>query len=206
MGDRYGSDRLEAACARALRLGNPVRKSVEAILKSGLDKIALPEEVEAKTITHENIRGGAYFDREETKAKSDEEIEACYLEEERVAIIKEPAVHRTCVPSEDGAKQDRPAISGRIEAGPTGPSLNAPSSLAATLPALLGRLQRLWAQPLATERKEPHDAPLQSRVSPPSQRTWGHTRVQTAGSRSWVRGMSYVVLKGREGDRGAWMM
>jgi transposase len=204
MGDRYGDLRLEAACARALRIGNPVRKSVEAILKSGLDKVALPDEVEAKTIAHDNIRGGAYFDREETKAKSDDEIEARYLEEERIAIIKEPEVNRTCAASEGGSKQERLDVVGPVEVGPTGPLLKAPATPAATLPALLGRLQMLWTRPLATARGEPRDAHRQRRISHPVKSAWCHVRVEAGVSLSLEKRMSRTVLKGRHGGHKAW--
>jgi len=62
---RYGTPRTEAACARALAIGNPTRKSVEAILKSGLDRLTLTDEPANTNVTdHENIRGGAYYDKE----------------------------------------------------------------------------------------------------------------------------------------------
>lgn len=86
MGERYGKERLEAACERALRIGNPTRKSVEAILKSGLDRAPPRERAESKTVVHENIRGGAYFDREERAKAELDEMESRYLEEERLAI------------------------------------------------------------------------------------------------------------------------
>jgi hypothetical protein len=90
MGERHGSERLEAACGRALAIGNPTARSVEAILKSGLEKMPLAEEVEPRLVAHENIRGGDYFDRgEAAPSREEEEIEARYLEEERQAIIHE---------------------------------------------------------------------------------------------------------------------
>jgi transposase len=73
MTKHYGAERVEAACARALHIGNPTRKSVESILKSGLYKVALPQAVESKGVVHENIRGGAYFDREEVAMTTEEE-------------------------------------------------------------------------------------------------------------------------------------
>ncbi len=91
MGEKYGDERLDAACARALAIGNPTLRSVQGILKSGLEKVALAEEVESKPVMHENIRGGAYFDREEVEQASRiGEIEALYLDEERFAIMNEP--------------------------------------------------------------------------------------------------------------------
>jgi len=91
LGERYGEERLEAACARALGVGNPTYKTVESMLKRGLDKVKPAEEMEAKAVVHENIRGGAYFDREELDAASAAgEIEARYWDEERFAIMNEP--------------------------------------------------------------------------------------------------------------------
>jgi transposase len=60
----FGATRTEAACARALAIGSPTRKSVSMILKRGLDQLDVDEEVEPTTapITHENVRGGTYFD------------------------------------------------------------------------------------------------------------------------------------------------
>ena len=64
---QHGHPRTEAACARALAIGNPTRKSVEAILKRGLDRVPLAEEsaVNETPAAHENIRGGDYFDKKE---------------------------------------------------------------------------------------------------------------------------------------------
>jgi transposase len=96
MGERYGEERLEAACERALAINNPTYKTVESILKNGLDKVKRAEEVEAKPVVHENIRGGAYFDREEQEAARDaDEIEARYLEDERFAIMNESTADTT---------------------------------------------------------------------------------------------------------------
>jgi len=62
---KYGRERTEAACRRALTIGAPTRKSVEAILRRGLDRVALLEEPAPTLVAHDNIRGGDYFDREE---------------------------------------------------------------------------------------------------------------------------------------------
>lgn len=91
MAEVYGPQRLEAACCRALHIGNPTRKTVVAILKNGMDKVPLGSEPAAPVIVHENIRGGAYFDRGEGASEGDDEIESHYLEEERIAIMMEPA-------------------------------------------------------------------------------------------------------------------
>ncbi|MFT6309458.1 MAG: transposase [Halioglobus sp.] len=58
----YGAERLESACERALLLGTKRYKSVESILKHGLDKLdpvadtdpVLPDD-------HDNIRGPSYY-------------------------------------------------------------------------------------------------------------------------------------------------
>ena len=59
---RYGEVRLEAACARAMRVGARSFRHVDSILKNGLDHVVL---VDAPTIEspldHENVRGGAYY-------------------------------------------------------------------------------------------------------------------------------------------------
>jgi len=59
---RYGPERLEVACERALRVGARSYRHVDSILKHGLDRApiedtssaALPED-------HENIRGPGYY-------------------------------------------------------------------------------------------------------------------------------------------------
>jgi transposase len=63
LGDRYGGDRLERACARAVRHRAFTYRSVEAILKNNLDRVddqaatqqggALP--------AHPNVRGSSYY-------------------------------------------------------------------------------------------------------------------------------------------------
>jgi transposase len=62
LGKRYPVDRLEAACARALLLKAYSYKSVESILKTSLDKQAVPESAASgKPVLHYNIRGGEYY-------------------------------------------------------------------------------------------------------------------------------------------------
>jgi transposase len=65
LGKAYGDDRLEAACRRALKLGAISYKSVQSILKHGLDRQALldiDEETDtAEPIAHPNIRGAGYY-------------------------------------------------------------------------------------------------------------------------------------------------
>jgi len=64
LGKAYGNDRLEAACSRALAVGTHSYKSVQSILKHGLDQQPLPEtgeKQEPPSIEHENIRGSKYY-------------------------------------------------------------------------------------------------------------------------------------------------
>jgi hypothetical protein len=146
LGESYGSERLEAACGHALAIHNPTYKSVVAILKTGLDKVAVAEQPEAKTVVHENIRGGDYFDRGEAKTTSnDDAIEARYLEEERLSIMNQPQV------------EGRREAPGPVAVGSAAlESATSPSAFK-TLPAMLERLRTLWTRPAtsscgATER------------------------------------------------------
>ena len=60
---RYGEDRLEAACRRALHIGSARYKSIESILRHGLDREPLPEPRQpARPIDHTNVRGSEYYD------------------------------------------------------------------------------------------------------------------------------------------------
>jgi transposase len=75
---QYGHERTEAACKRALAIGAPTRKSVEAILKRGLDRAPLDEpDAAPRIVVHENIRGGDYFDKKENgddPGRNDQEV------------------------------------------------------------------------------------------------------------------------------------
>jgi len=63
---RYSSERVEAACGRALILKAYSCKSVESILKTHLDKQQLLESsCQEKPIIHYNIRGRQYYQQEE---------------------------------------------------------------------------------------------------------------------------------------------
>jgi hypothetical protein len=60
---RYCPERLEAACGRALVIRGYSYKSIESILKHGLDKQSLPADEtgnRARPIVHSNIRGKQY--------------------------------------------------------------------------------------------------------------------------------------------------
>lgn len=62
LGKRYGSERLEAACRRALAIESLSYKSVESILKHNLDQKPLPErQPELPAIDHQNVRGPEYY-------------------------------------------------------------------------------------------------------------------------------------------------
>jgi transposase len=61
LGKRYGQERLEAACKRALFMKAYSYKSVESILKNNLDGRELPSEIHSVPVTHENIRGNVYY-------------------------------------------------------------------------------------------------------------------------------------------------
>jgi transposase len=61
LGKRYGTERLEAACRRAIRIGACSYKSLESILKHALDQQPLPgPPAAAPVITHGHIRGAQY--------------------------------------------------------------------------------------------------------------------------------------------------
>ncbi len=62
LGKRYGDRRLEAACARALAIRGLSYRSVESILKTGLDHEPLPEATAlVPARTHEFVRGPGYY-------------------------------------------------------------------------------------------------------------------------------------------------
>ncbi|MCG6535800.1 MAG: IS21 family transposase, partial [Syntrophales bacterium LBB04] len=62
LGKRYSPQRLESACERAVSIKSYSYKSVESILKKGLDKLSVQsEQIEKEPIDHSNIRGKEYF-------------------------------------------------------------------------------------------------------------------------------------------------
>jgi transposase len=69
LGDkRYGRERLEAACSRSLAIQSYSYKSVESILKKGLDQQPLatgPAKTQSASAMHNNIRGKDYYRQEE---------------------------------------------------------------------------------------------------------------------------------------------
>jgi len=58
---KYGAERVEVACGRAVSVGARSYRHVESILKHGLDRLAPPEVAGATRLTHENIRGRSYY-------------------------------------------------------------------------------------------------------------------------------------------------
>ena len=63
IGEKYGAERTELACARAVRLGARSYKTVANILALNRESIPLPgdEPSEATVIVHENVRGPGYY-------------------------------------------------------------------------------------------------------------------------------------------------
>jgi hypothetical protein len=62
LGTRYGNDRLEAACKRALPAGICSYKGVKNILDAKLDRLEPEAEPDPATHTaHANIRGESYY-------------------------------------------------------------------------------------------------------------------------------------------------
>jgi len=62
LGKHHGTERLEKAAKRALKLGTLSYQSIESILKYRLEDQPLPESVPTPSvIAHEHLRGGDYF-------------------------------------------------------------------------------------------------------------------------------------------------
>ena len=62
LGKSHGDGRLEAACARALSINACRYKSIESILKKGLDPLQSPAQPERTLeIDHDNRRGAGYY-------------------------------------------------------------------------------------------------------------------------------------------------
>lgn len=64
LGQKYGEQRLENACARALWAGARSYKHVESILKNGLDQIAFnqpQDQPKQLYFVHDNVRGAQYY-------------------------------------------------------------------------------------------------------------------------------------------------
>lgn len=62
LGKEYGPERLEAACTRALAVNTLTFKSIDSMLKRGLDKLPPPQKApEHPPLDHDNIRGPEYY-------------------------------------------------------------------------------------------------------------------------------------------------
>ena len=62
LGKEYGPERLEGACTRALATNTINFKSIDSILKRGLDKLPPPQKPqELPPLEHDNIRGPEYY-------------------------------------------------------------------------------------------------------------------------------------------------
>jgi transposase len=62
LGERYGAERVEAACRRALAVRAFSYRSLESILKSGLDRQPLPAQRPLRVHRrHDNLRGAGYY-------------------------------------------------------------------------------------------------------------------------------------------------
>ena len=63
LGKKYGEERLESACARALHLRALSYKTIESILKTGSETLPLRKKANAPELPlfHDNIRGPGYY-------------------------------------------------------------------------------------------------------------------------------------------------
>jgi len=61
LADKFGRDRLDAACRRALEINARSCSSLQSILKNGLESKPRTRATEEPAITHPNIRGADYF-------------------------------------------------------------------------------------------------------------------------------------------------
>jgi transposase len=61
LGKGVGAERLEAACARALRWGTCSYRSIKSILDKGLERLPIEVELPLASPPHENVRGQTYY-------------------------------------------------------------------------------------------------------------------------------------------------
>jgi transposase len=62
LGQRYSTERVEAAAARALATGAGSYQRVKSMLERGLDRQPLASPAPRPPVAHDNLRGAAYFD------------------------------------------------------------------------------------------------------------------------------------------------
>lgn len=58
---KYGDNRLEQACKKAIEIGNPCRASVKSLLQTRLDNTPVDDESDTPDLSHQNIRGAKYY-------------------------------------------------------------------------------------------------------------------------------------------------
>lgn len=61
LGERYGNERLNKACAKALVVGATRYQQVESILKNKLEEVPIQTTTTASLPAHDNIRGANYY-------------------------------------------------------------------------------------------------------------------------------------------------
>jgi transposase len=62
LGKRYGNDRLERACTKALKLNIASYKRIENMLDNGRDRVPVPDDpVPCPVAGHVNVRGAGYY-------------------------------------------------------------------------------------------------------------------------------------------------
>lgn len=61
LAERYSTERVEAACRRALGMKATSYRSIKCMLEKGFDRLPLPEVDERPPLQHDNIRGSSYY-------------------------------------------------------------------------------------------------------------------------------------------------
>jgi len=65
LGKRYGNERVDKACSKALKLNIVGYRHIESMLRHGRDKLPWPDEVKPHVVVdHDNIRGAAYYQQQ----------------------------------------------------------------------------------------------------------------------------------------------
>jgi transposase len=62
LGKRYGNDRVDRACSRALKMNIVGYRHIESMLKTGRDRIPMADETQDHpVVAHDNLRGAGYY-------------------------------------------------------------------------------------------------------------------------------------------------
>jgi len=62
LGKRYGNERVDRACSRALQMNIVGYRHIESMLKTGRDRLPLPDEGPFRpAVSHDNLRGAGYY-------------------------------------------------------------------------------------------------------------------------------------------------